>query len=48
MHGLGSFTPRPIPSHGGSIRVYAARRGGSQCKRASRACSPPSRAATPC
>ena len=27
MHGLEVFHARPIPSHGGSIRVYAARRG---------------------
>jgi SAM-dependent methyltransferase len=27
MHGLDVFHARPIPSHGGSIRVYAARRG---------------------
>jgi hypothetical protein len=27
MHGLELFHARPIPSHGGSIRVYAARRG---------------------
>jgi C-methyltransferase C-terminal domain/Putative zinc binding domain/Methyltransferase domain len=27
MHGLEVFHVRPIPSHGGSIRVYAARRG---------------------
>jgi hypothetical protein len=27
MHGLEIFHARPIPSHGGSIRVYAARRG---------------------
>lgn len=27
MHGLEAFHARPIPSHGGSIRVYAARRG---------------------
>jgi SAM-dependent methyltransferase len=27
MHGLKVFHARPIPSHGGSIRVYAARRG---------------------
>jgi hypothetical protein len=27
MHGLEVFDARPIPSHGGSIRVYAARRG---------------------
>jgi hypothetical protein len=27
MHGLGVFHARPIPSHGGSIRVYAARQG---------------------
>jgi len=27
MHGLEVFHARPIPSHGGSIRVYAARQG---------------------
>jgi hypothetical protein len=27
MHGLDVFHARPIPSHGGSIRVYAARKG---------------------
>jgi hypothetical protein len=27
MHGLEVFHARPIPTHGGSIRVYAARRG---------------------
>ena len=27
MHGLEVFHARPIPSHGGSIRVYAARKG---------------------
>jgi hypothetical protein len=27
MHGLEVFYARPIPTHGGSIRVYAARRG---------------------
>ena len=27
MHGLDVFHARPIPTHGGSIRVYAARRG---------------------
>jgi SAM-dependent methyltransferase len=27
MHGLEVFHARPIPSHGGSVRVYAARRG---------------------
>ena len=27
MHGLEAFHARPIPSHGGSIRVYAGRRG---------------------
>jgi len=27
MHGLAIFHARPIPSHGGSIRVYAARKG---------------------
>jgi hypothetical protein len=27
MHGLEVFHARPIPSHGGSIRVYATRKG---------------------
>src|SRR5262249_2041806 len=27
MHGLDVFHARPIPTHGGSIRVYAARKG---------------------
>src|SRR6185503_18619154 len=27
MHGLEVFHARPVPTHGGSIRVYAARRG---------------------
>ena len=30
MHGLEVFHARPIPSHGGSIRVYAARKGARQ------------------
>jgi hypothetical protein len=30
MHGLEVFHARPIPSHGGSIRVYAARKGTRQ------------------
>ena len=30
MHGLEVFHARPIPSHGGSIRVYAARKGTQQ------------------
>ena len=46
MHDLEVFHARPIPSHGGSIRVYAARaRQRTRCRRASRACSRPSRAA---
>jgi C-methyltransferase C-terminal domain/Methyltransferase domain len=32
MHGLEVFHARPIPSHGGSIRVYAARRGTQKVK----------------
>jgi hypothetical protein len=32
MHGLEVFHARPIPSHGGSIRVYAARRGTQQVR----------------
>ena len=48
MHGLEVFHARPIPSHGGSIRVYAARRG--RMERAGKrggGCLPPSRAAKP-
>jgi hypothetical protein len=30
MHGLEVFHARPIPTHGGSIRVYAARRGSQE------------------
>jgi hypothetical protein len=32
MHGLEVFHARPIPTHGGSIRVYAARRGSREIK----------------
>ncbi len=32
MHGLEVFHARPIPTHGGSIRVYAARRGTHQLR----------------
>lgn len=32
MHGLEVFHARPIPSHGGSIRVYAARKGVEQVR----------------
>jgi hypothetical protein len=32
MHGLEVFHARPIPSHGGSIRVYAARRGAQRVR----------------
>ena len=48
MHGLEVFHARPIPSHGGSIRVYAARKASNRCRRACKRCSPSSRAATPC
>ena len=49
MHGLEVFHARPIPSHGGSIRVYAARKGTRpvQASVAAR-CWTPSRAATRC
>ena len=49
MHGLEVFHARPIPSHGGSIRVYAARRGVQPVQRQRRqACWRPSRAARRC
>ena len=47
MHDLEVFHARPIPSHGGSIRVYAARRGTHAVQESVHACSPPSRAAKP-
>ena len=49
MHGLEVFHARPIPTHGGSIRVYAARtRRAAGAATASARCSRPSRAATRC
>jgi hypothetical protein len=46
MHDMELFHVRPIPTHGGSIRVYAAKRGVGPSSRASNACSQPSRPAT--
>ena len=46
MHGLEVFHARPIPSHGGSIRVYAARKGAHPVQASVSRCSTPSRAAT--
>ena len=47
MHGLEVFHARPIPSHGGSIRVYAARRGAHTVRTACARCCRLSRAAKP-